>query len=72
MGKIDAKKTKEVQKILDGWGFKYYVRHCQQPSKDHYGELLAVVEEWNNESMADFIVRDILPEIAPTTKSKEK
>lgn len=52
--------SQEIQKELDGWGFQHYVRHCEQSSKDHYGETITVIEDWSNEDMADFIVTDLM------------
>ena len=52
----------KVKKILDDWGFKKYIRHCQQPDKNSYGNEITVVEEWSNKSVADLVVDEFSKE----------
>jgi len=49
----------KLKKILDDWGFQYYIRHCQQQSKDDMNKTLIVHEEWNNEQVANLIMREL-------------
>lgn len=63
--------SKRIEEMLNGWGFQHYVRHCEQPSKDYYGESITVIEEWSNEDMADFIVKNLLKLAPPTNQSNK-
>lgn len=49
--------SNRIEEMLNGWGFKHYVRHCSAPK---YGEDSYIIEDWSNEDMADFIVTDLL------------
>jgi len=53
----------QLLKILNDEGFQKYIRHCQQPNgyigEDGDGEEDTVIEEWTNEEVTNFIVREI-------------
>lgn len=57
---VDKKLKRQTLETLNGWGFKKYIRHCQQPDKNSYGKEITVVEEWSNKEMADFITDELL------------
>ena len=62
------KLIKAIEKELDDWGFKYYLRFCKQSIDigeiDEDGwfipDQIEVEEKWTNKDMAEFIVDDLI------------
>jgi len=50
---------KQIETILNEWGFTKHQRNCQQPSKDHYGEEITVLEEWDNKELAKLLEEEL-------------
>lgn len=69
--KLQVETSEALEKGLSEWGFQHYVRYCQQPSKDYYGETISVIEDWSNEDIADFIVTDLLKTITVLNPNKQ-